>query len=239
MEPDISKQARPACRLFAVITTAKLAPRAEALLHRGHAPLWYRFPGRGTASSEMLEVLGLGSSDKVVLFGMLPRSSAGAMLEKMQIELSLGAINSGIAFTVPITGSSNALVQLLQNCGAPGVQNGQEKEVEPMSPCSFSMVLAIVDQGFSEEVMTAARGAGARGGTVIHSRHVMDEEAMKFWGISIQPEKEIVLIVVKSDCRKAVMQAIGGTCGLQHDAHGLVVSVPVDGAIGLKTPDDD
>lgn len=237
MLPETNTQPpKPAYRMLTVITTVKLAQRAAELLEKSRAPLQYRFPGRGTASSETLEMLGLGSSDKVVLLSMLPRAFAEEMLKRLQIELSIGAINSGIAFTVPISGSSAVLMKIMQSRNEDG---RQEKEVEPMPECNFSMVMAIVDQGYSEEVMNAARPAGARGGTVFHSRRVVNEETMKFWGISIQPEKEIVLIVTVNTYKKAIMQAISEACGFRTEAHGLVMSLPVDDAIGLKTPSDD
>ena len=47
----------------------------------------------------------------------------------------------------------------------------------------------VVNQGYSEEVMNAARAAGAGGGTVLHSRRIGDEEALSFWGISVQDQK--------------------------------------------------
>lgn len=228
---------RPAaCRLLAVITTPRLAERAGALLRRWETPLQYSFLAHGTASSEMLELLGLGSSDKSVLLAMLPRAVAEEILKKLHVELSLGAINSGIAFTLPISSGSNVLTRIMQGLAQPGLP---EQEVPPMAEYSFSLVMAIVDQGYSEDVMNAARPAGARGGTVFHSRRVVNEETMRMWGISIQPEKEIVLIVVGNDYKKAIMQAISAACGVQSEAHGLVISMPVDEAIGLKLPTDD
>ena len=98
----------------------------------------------------------------------------------------------------------------------------------------YSEVMAIVNQGFSEEVMNAARPMGATGGTVFHSRRVGSEEAMKFWGISIQQEREVVLILAKKEDKKAIMQAIHKECGMQSKANGIVLSLPVDGIIGVN-----
>jgi len=99
---------------------------------------------------------------------------------------------------------------------------------------NYAMILAFVNQGFSEEVMAAGKIAGATGGTVFHSRRVGSEEALRFWGISIQEEREIVLILAKKEQKKAIMQAISSQCGSHTDAHGVVISVPVDDVAGLK-----
>ena len=57
------------------------------------------------------------------------------------------------------------------------------------------VILCIVNNGFSEAVMDAAREAGARGGTVIHARGTANKDAELFFNISIQPEKEVVMIL--------------------------------------------
>ena len=57
---------------------------------------------------------------------------------------------------------------------------------------------------------------------------------MKFWGISIQQEREVVLILAKKEDKKAIMQAIHKECGMQSKANGIVLSLPVDGIIGVN-----
>ena len=129
--------------------------------------------------------------------------------------------------------------KMIESLGAQGGRGSMERDVIDMSVQNCSLIMAIVNQGYSEEVMNAARPAGARGGTVFPARRLVNEETMKFWGISIQPEKEIVLIVAQAPYKKAIMQAIGECCGFHSDAHGLVISLPVEDAIGLKAPEDD
>ena len=102
-----------------------------------------------------------------------------------------------------------------------------------MSENKYYMIMAIVNQGFSGAVMEAARPVGASGGTVFHSRRIGTEEAMKFWKISVQEERECVLILAKKEDKLSIMQAIGRKCGVQSEAQGIVLSLPVDESIGL------
>lgn len=95
------------------------------------------------------------------------------------------------------------------------------------------LIICIVNNGFSEAVMDAAKAAGARGGTVINARGTADKEAEKFFGISIQPEKEMVLIIVETGIRDAVLHALYKSSGLGTPAQGLAFSVPVDKVVGL------
>mgnify|MGYP002571721174 FL=1 len=103
-----------------------------------------------------------------------------------------------------------------------------------MSEYAYVMILTVVDQGFSEDVMSAARSAGATGGTVFNSRRLVNEETMKFWGMSVQQEREIVAIIADTENKVAIMQAISEHCGLRSEAHGIVLSLPVDRVMGLE-----
>ena len=104
-------------------------------------------------------------------------------------------------------------------------------------------IVCIVNTGFSEAVMDAAKEFGARGGTVVHARGTANQEAEKFFGITIQPEKEMVLILVDHESKIPVMQAITRNAGLNSEGHGLVFSLPVNDVMGvarsLETPAED
>jgi len=102
-----------------------------------------------------------------------------------------------------------------------------------MKEITHALIAVIANQGYSDDIMAAARPAGASGGTVFHSRKIMDEETAKFWEFSVQEEKEIVLIVASNEKKKDIMKAISEKCGLHSDAKGLILSLPVDSIIGL------
>ena len=102
-----------------------------------------------------------------------------------------------------------------------------------MSNNKYAMIAAIVNQGYSESVMIAARAAGAAGGTVIHSRSVGNEAISGAWGFAVEDEREIVMIVAESEKKAAIMQAISDECGIKSDAKGIVISMPIEDTIGL------
>lgn len=93
---------------------------------------------------------------------------------------------------------------------------------------SHEMIICIVNNGFSVEVMDAARSAGARGGTVINARGTAGKEAEKLFNISIQPEKELVIILVESTIRDNVLHALYKGIGLGTAAGGIAFALPVD-----------
>ena len=60
----------------------------------------------------------------------------------------------------------------------------------------YEAIFCIVNSGYSETVMDVAKALGAGGGTVINARGTANKEAETFFHITIEPEKEIVMILV-------------------------------------------
>jgi nitrogen regulatory protein P-II 1 len=97
----------------------------------------------------------------------------------------------------------------------------------------YDLVLTIVGRGFADQVVEAARKAGAHGGTVFYARGTGIHEIEKFFSISIQPEKEIVINVIKHEHLDAIMDAIVAAAGLDTEGRGLTFSMPIDDIVGF------
>ena len=220
-------------RILFLIATPKLVKKAADLFNQEDVPMQYLFHAQGTASSEVMDMLGLDGVDKNILMSMMPKAFAGEMLSKLQKKLHLGMPNTGIAFTLVLSGGSGHIVQLIDSLQPEVNRTLLERKETGMAGSEYYMIMAIVNQGFSEEVMNAARPVGASGGTVFHSRRIGSAEAMKFWKISVQEEREVVIILATKDDKQAIMEAIGQQCGMQSKAQGMVMSLPVDGVVGL------
>ena len=136
----------------------------------------------------------VGSTDNGILISTVPRAFGGEMLRLLHSKLRLDAMGSGIAFTVPLTGVSNLLLQMMNHTAN---QVSNRKDESAMAERKYALISAIVNRGFSNDVMDAARGAGAGGGTVLHGRSIGSEEAANVWGLGVQEEKEMVLILAE------------------------------------------
>ena len=99
---------------------------------------------------------------------------------------------------------------------------------------SYEVVFCIVNAGYSDIVMDAAKEVGARGGTVIHARGTANKEAEQFFHITIQPDKEIVMILVPSEIKDDVLHALYRNAGLKTDGQGIAFSMAVDNVVGLS-----
>ncbi|MBR2041880.1 MAG: P-II family nitrogen regulator [Oscillospiraceae bacterium] len=103
----------------------------------------------------------------------------------------------------------------------------------------YSLVIAILNRGFSDVAMSAARNAGARGGTVISARSSGLHEEETFFGISILPEKEVVMILASDETKNAIMRAIIKHVGIETDGGGLIFSLPVTDVEGISRITED
>lgn len=103
-----------------------------------------------------------------------------------------------------------------------------------MKNTKYELIIVIANQGYSEEVMDAARAQGAGGGTVIHAKGTGLEKAEKFLGVSIADEKEMILIVAKSEMKNAIMRSIMENAGLESRVKSVVFSLPVTDTAGLR-----
>ena len=97
----------------------------------------------------------------------------------------------------------------------------------------YEVIICVVNSGFSEAVMDAAREVGARGGTVIRARGTANLEAEKLFGIAIQPEKEIVMILIESKLKNDILHALYNAVGLNTPGQGIAFTMPVDDVVGL------
>lgn len=103
-----------------------------------------------------------------------------------------------------------------------------------MKNFAHEVIFCIVNAGFSDAVMDAARQFGARGGTVIRARGTANTESEKLFGITVQPEKEMVMILVNSDIKDAILHALYNAVGLNTPGQGIAFSMPVDQVVGLS-----
>ena len=73
---------------------------------------------------------------------------------------------------------------------------------------SMKMIYAIVNAGFADAVMEAAReyGAARRHGHPRAEPRTGDAEQM--FGITVQPEKEIVMIIVPTELRNDILHTV-------------------------------
>lgn len=188
--------------------------------------------GNGTASSEMMEILGLENHEKDVLFSIGAVSVVGRLIVKLNNEKVSKIIKSrGIVFDIKLSALNNLVAGVL---GAHAQMN-QQSEVNYMEQeNSNSLIMITVNQGYTDDVMHTARAAGAVGGTILRGRWTGGEQLEQYHGITIQEEREILLILASSDVRNQIMELVNKKHGLTTEANAVLCALPVERAIKLN-----
>ena len=101
-----------------------------------------------------------------------------------------------------------------------------------MEKVENELIVCIINDGFSDLVMLAAKNAGARGGNIFHGKGTGNSDIEKFFGISITPEKEIVFIIVNAEEKDAIVSAIYKEAGLDTRGQGIIFTLPVSDFVG-------
>jgi nitrogen regulatory protein PII len=191
--------------------------------------------GKGTASSEILDLLGIGASEKAVILCLEQDMMVPVLLREVRKKLGFHSPGAGIAFTVPLSGINTPILQVFKESILKNEKIAVENGGGTMaSEIKNDLIIAIINQGYCDEFMTAAREAGATGGTVINARGLAHQGPVKFFGVSVQDEKEIIIILTKREKKTPIMQAVSQVYGIASKAEGIVFSLPVDQVMGLS-----
>lgn len=205
--------------------------RLNEILDEFSISLSFTFAGTGTARSQVLDYLGIGETEKAVILSLIPESDEEAIMREIRAKLSLYLAGKGISFTVPLTGISEIVANGL--LGAAKDKSIDGRKIMQNADRQYDLIIVAMEANHVDEAMTAARIAGAAGGTIIRSRSVNNEKAEQFIGISLTQEQEILLILTKREGKLAIMQALSDRVGLKTDAGGVIFSVPVDKTAGI------
>lgn len=190
--------------------------------------------GKGTASSEVLDYLGLEESDKIVLFTAVTGEVWKQVKKGMETKLNIDVPGTGISFIVPVSsmGGKKTLQFLLAG------QEFEKEEETVLKETEYELIIVVSNFGYTNMVMDAAREAGAGGGTVIHAKGTGMEKAEKFLGVSLAAEKEIIFIVARTEKKKEIMKAVMENAGMESKAKSIVFSLPVADTAGLRISED-
>lgn len=199
------------------------------ILKRLGLRLNYELHGRGTASKHLLERLGIESKPKYAVISSAGEESSEKLMKAIRRELYIDAPGNGICVCVPIksVGGAKTLEYLQGNDPSYMTRRTGEYESE--------LIVAIANEGFSEQIMDAARAAGARGGTILHAKGTARGKEDRFYNVTISEEKELILIVAATGDKAAIMKAIIQSSGPATQAGAITFSLPVSGSMGVNT----
>ena len=210
------------------IVNPEMESRFSDICRQLELPISIMMHGRGTATKNMLDLLGLASREYRIVMTVADRVKTASLIDEARRRLYIDAPGHGIVVATPIksVGGTRTLSHL---------NNGNRPtEGTPDLNYNYEIILAIANEGHTDSVMDAARAAGARGGTVLHGKGTAgSKEAEKFFGISIASEKEVIMIVAKASEKTAIMKSIVTLAGVGTEAGAVVMSLPVTAVAGF------
>lgn len=201
----------------------------QRLYRKRQVPIHLQCPGKGTATSEIMDILGLGSSEKDVVVSFAAASAAKKLLHDLDNELRGHTGGAGIVVAIPISG----LNSLIANLAAYHAESLKQKEGNEMERTENSLILVVCARGCTDDVMSTAKAHGARGGTVIKGRLSGREELEQAYEVELKAEREIVAIVVPTGLRGPIMEAINAEHGLRSEAQAALCSLPIEQIVRL------
>lgn len=186
--------------------------------------------GHGTVGRSTLDHLGLSMSEKAVIFSTVTSELWLKLKHEFERRIRIDVPGTGISFTVPLSSVGGGRELALLSAGADIRKEGESE----LKGTDRELIITVCNQGYSEIVMDAARKAGAGGGTIIHAKGTGVESSEKFLGFTLASEKDIILIVTRTDKRSGIMQSVMQNAGLETDAKAISFSMPVTDAAGLR-----
>jgi len=182
--------------------------------------------GRGTVKSSLLNFLSLYEERKEIVMLGGEKEIAIAAMNKLNQEFKFDKQHHGIIFSIGTCGIVGSSVNVC-NCNNP---NAREREDNKKM---FQFIITIVNKGFAEDVVEAAGTSGAKGGTIVNARGSGIHETSKLFSMDIEPEKEIVMIISKSEDTDVIVNSIRTKLNLDEPGKGIIFVQDINKAYGI------
>lgn len=181
----------------------------------------------GTASESVLDYFGLNEIKKCIILSIVPYDMSKYILKELKKDkkININEPGNGIAFTIPLSSGTQYMIDRYKDI---------EMEDIKMEPANQHLIITIANEGSAETIMSAAKKAGATGGTTINGRGLEPNKIVKVLGLSLEPEKDVVLILAPNNKKNKIMEKIIEKCGSHKEQAGLCFSLPVDHVAGIN-----
>jgi nitrogen regulatory protein PII len=204
------------------------------ILTDNNASVAFSSHGKGTASSDLYEVFGLSNNNKHVVFSVIKESAWPAIRAGLKERFAISNYAKGVALLVDIDSVCGvSAYKFLTNTRTLGEGKGVISVENIDKKDDYQVVMAIVNDGFTDLVMDAAKKAGARGGTILTAHGTGNTDIAKFFGVVITPEKQIVMILVPKTIKDKVIESIYKEVGINTKGQGIAFSFPCSDVVGI------
>ncbi|HEY8391864.1 MAG TPA: P-II family nitrogen regulator [Capillibacterium sp.] len=180
--------------------------------------------GKGTVHSRLLDLLSLSEIRKEIVMMVAEKNMARQALAGLNKDFSLDKPNHGIAFSIPV----------VNFFGSHDFPNQTFKESRGVEKAMYNAIFVIVDKGKGETVIDAAKEKGAKGGTIIHARGSGIHKTIKLFGMEIEPEKDIALILCENQLTEGIVTHVRTQLQIDRPGQGIIFTQNVEETYGLR-----
>lgn len=239
MKKQISEQKR--VKLLVGIINKEDEGRFTEIVNECCTAVNFSGVGHGTARSSYMTYFGFNEIEKRITMSLIPGTAEHNILSAVGHGLKLYLVGRGIAFTIPLSGISNILNDaILSGVDKPDKPTGKrapiskKKEKEIM----HELVIAVVNNKYTDVAIEAARSAGATGATVFHTKSINNEKAEQSIGTALNRETDSLFFLTTMEYKTKIMEAVRDAAGLKTEGGAVIFSIPVDDLVGIGRFED-
>ncbi|NLI70698.1 MAG: P-II family nitrogen regulator [Firmicutes bacterium] len=213
--------------IFTIVRKGKAARIVKASREAGAEGGTVVF-GLGTGKDETEEFLGVTlEPEKEMIITLIAEQKLDDVLSAIGRTGRLNEKGRGIAFVIDASRTAGIVHRSVT-----GMEGGSRRTME--QECSYDLIVTIVNKGDSEKVVEASRNSGAEGGTILSGRGTGIHEQAKLFGLTIEPEKELVLTLIKNELTSRVLEAIVDEIQLNRPGKGIAFVIKVERVVGIS-----
>ena len=226
------KQDRRAKLLVAIINKEDEA-KYTATLNRCCTAIHFSGIGHGTARSSYRSYFGFNEIEKRIVYSIIPSTLEHTILDAVGRELRLYLLGRGIAFTMPISAISNIVEDAVLSTPDRDLADSKSPVSKKEKTTMHELVIAVVNQKYTDTAIEAARAAGATGATVFHTKSIDNARAEQSMGTPLPEQTDSVFFLTTEEYKLKIMEAVRDHAGLKTDGGAIIFSLPVDDLVGI------
>ena len=185
--------------------------------------------GHGTARSSYLSYFGINDIEKRAVFSIIPENLSKSVLKSVGQDLKLYLLGRGIAFTMPLSGISG----IVEAAVLEGVEEEKNQIETKEKKTMHELVVAVVNQKYTDSAIDAARAAGATGATVFHTKSINNSRIEERMGTALPEQTDSIFFLTTEEYKIKIMEAVRDVAGLKTEGGAVLFSLPVDDIVGI------
>lgn len=213
--------------LFSIMGRGKGKKYMDMLTEKGIS-FHIQMTARGTAPSEMMDILGLGNTDKDVIVSYATEQTCSSYIEALAKDVGATAGYGGLMMCFRLSAINRLTSEIINRSAPDSEEKGVTKKMA--NTHKQQLILVTVNQGFTGQVMQTAKKAGAMGGTILRARLASADKLEQYGDIAAQEEKEVIAILAPESTAAKIMEEVNKEHGFHTNARGMITALSVDKA---------